>query len=99
MFLPVWGASFMAEADLLSPIFLELITKAEKIPTITPKVVEEFCALIGGDTDFTPELVNIIGPATFLYLVQFFGGQKFTIPEIDDILERVKFARSQDAEL
>lgn len=89
----------MAGADLLSPIFQELITKAEKIPTLTPEVIEEFCTLIGGDTNFTPELVTIIGPVTFLYLVQFFGGQQFTIPEIDDILERVKFARSQDAEL
>lgn len=88
----------MSDTDLLSPIFQELIGKAEKIGTLTPEVVEEFCALIGDDPSFTPELVNIVGPATFLYLVQFFGGQTFTIPEIDGIVERVRFARLKNEE-
>ncbi len=96
MFCPFGALLFMPETDLLAPIFQELIGKADRIAALDRAAIEDFCGLIGQDPTFVPELVNILGPDTFLYLVHYFGGKTFTIPEVSDILDRVKLSKEQN---
>lgn len=83
--------------ETLPQIFRDMIEQAESLETLSSEVVEEYCALIGEDMSFLPELVNAVGPVTFRELVRLYGGRRFTLPTADVIIERVKNSRRGNA--
>jgi hypothetical protein len=90
---PVQDAFFgvyMNELKLLSPLFYDLIERANKIEALTPELMDEFYAKIGSHESFLPELIAVIGPATFELLVRYYGGESFKIPKADDIIKFVR---------
>lgn len=67
-------------------LFNTLIGQALKLESITPEVLDAYFANISEDESFVPELVSMVGPPTFLLLIEHFGGCSIPIPKIQDVI-------------
>lgn len=80
-------------------ILYDLLNRAEKLDDLAPDTVWEYLELLNEDESFLPEVVAIVGPATFTLLVQHMGGQSVRVPKPEDIIRKVKRARKIEAAL
>lgn len=80
----------MAEPFALPAVFKELIDNADNLDSLTEETWEAFYALLATDETLLAELVSVLGPANFVVLVQYFGGQTIKLPKAGEILKKVK---------
>lgn len=82
----------MGDSSVAPKILYDLLNKADALEGLTPDTVWQFLTILNEDESFLPEVVAMVGPATFTLLVKHIGGQTIRIPKPEDILRRVKRA-------